>query len=235
MAPEKREQDDPEFWSSYHALACREVDRIRRLVDSMRRLGRASGASATTEAVDPVELAQEVVTLLQREASRAQVAIQLECETEIPKIVGVKDHIQQVFINLLLNAVHASPEHGSVRLRVFAERGQEVVCVEVIDGGPGISEDHLERIFDPFFTTKDPDRGTGLGLMICHQIVSDHGGTVEVRSQVGEGATFCPPDSVAPAVRYSGTSRRPLGTACAVPFRRLVACTSDSSSSPPSR
>jgi two-component system NtrC family sensor kinase len=191
MAPEKREQDDPEFWSSYHALACREVDRIRRLVDSMRRLGRASGASATTEAVDPVELAQEVVTLLQREASRAQVAIQLECETEIPKIVGVKDHIQQVFINLLLNAVHASPEHGSVRLRVFAERGQEVVCVEVIDGGPGISEDHLERIFDPFFTTKDPDRGTGLGLMICHQIVSDHGGTVEVRSQVGEGATFC--------------------------------------------
>ena len=191
MAPEKREQDDPEFWNSYHALACREVDRIRRLVDSMRRLGHASGASATAEAFDPGELAQEVVTLLQREASRAQVAIQLECETEVPKIVGVKDHIQQVFINLLLNAVHASPEHGSVRLRVFPERGQEAVCVEVIDGGPGIPAGHLERIFDPFFTTKDPDHGTGLGLMICHRIVSDHGGTVEVRSQEGEGATFC--------------------------------------------
>ncbi len=191
MAPEKREQDDPEFWSSYHALACREVDRIRRLVDSMRRLGRGSGANATTEAFEPGELAQEVVTLLQREASRARVVIQLDREAEVPKIVGVKDHIQQVFINLVLNAIHASPEHGSVQLRVFPERGQEAVCVEVIDGGPGIPEEDLERIFDPFFTTKDPDQGTGLGLMICHRIVSDHGGTIEVRSREGEGATFC--------------------------------------------
>jgi two-component system NtrC family sensor kinase len=191
MAPEKREQDDPEFWSGYHALACREVDRIRRLVDSMRRLGRGSGASATAEAFDPGELAQEVVTLLQREASRAQVAIQLDREAEAPKIVGVKDHVQQVFINLVLNAIHASPEQGSVRMRVFPERGQEAVCVEVIDAGPGIPEGDLERIFDPFFTTKDPDQGTGLGLMISHRIVVDHGGTIEVRSQEGEGSTFC--------------------------------------------
>jgi signal transduction histidine kinase len=191
MAAEKREQDDPEFWGSYHALACHEVDRIRHLVESMRRLGRGTGANATTEAFELGELAQEVVTLLQREASRARVAIQLDREAEVPKIVGVKDHIQQVFINLVLNAIHASPEHGSVRMRVFPDRGQEAVCVEVIDGGPGIPEEDLERIFDPFFTTKDPDQGTGLGLMICHQIVSDHGGAIEVRSQEGEGATFC--------------------------------------------
>ncbi len=191
MAPEKRVEDDSEFWVDYHALACREVDRIRRLVESMRRLGRGSGANATTEAFELGELAQEVVTLLQREASRARVVIQLDREAEVPKIVGVKDHIQQVFINLVLNAIHASPEHGSVRMRVFPDRGQEAVCVEVIDGGPGIPEEDLERIFDPFFTTKDPDQGTGLGLMVCHRIVSDHGGTIEVRSREGEGATFC--------------------------------------------
>ena len=91
----------------------------------------------------------------------------------------------------MLNAIHASPEHGSVQLRVFPERGQEAACVELVDSGPGIPEADLERIFDPFFTTKDPEQGTGLGLMICHQIVSDHGGAIEVRSQEGEGATFC--------------------------------------------
>jgi len=191
MAPEKREQDDPEFWSNYHALACREVDRIRRLVDSMRRLGRSSGTDAATEHFDPGELAQEVLTLLQREASRARVAIRLDRESEVPKITGVKDHVQQVLINLTLNAIHASPEHGAVQLRVFPERGEAAVCVEVSDSGPGIPEEDLERIFDPFFTTKGPDQGTGLGLMICHRIVSDHGGTIEVRSQEGQGATFC--------------------------------------------
>ena len=58
------------------------------------------------------------------------------------------------------------------------------------DNGNGIPEEHLGRIFDPFFTTKGPDQGTGLGLMICHRIVTAHGGTIEVRSRVGEGATF---------------------------------------------
>ena len=56
---------------------------------------------------------------------------------------------------------------------------------------PGIPEEHLSQIFDPFFTTKGPDQGSGLGLMICHRVVTDHGGTIEVRSRPGDGATFC--------------------------------------------
>jgi two-component system NtrC family sensor kinase len=190
MAPEKRQQEDPEFWVQYHALACREVDRIRRLVDAMRRLGRGSGSGAATEQFDPGALAEEVVTLLQREASRARVTVRLDREAGIPKIAGIKDHVQQVFINLVLNAIHASPEHAAVQVRVYPERGEEAVCIEVTDTGPGIPAEDLDRIFDPFFTTKAPDQGTGLGLMICHRIVADHRGTIEVRSREGEGSIF---------------------------------------------
>jgi signal transduction histidine kinase len=192
MAPVKRREDDDEFWTDYHALASREVDRIRGLVDTMRRLGQDGGSGqAARESFDPSELVQEAITLLQREAVRAKVALQLEREPDTPKIVAVKNHIHQVFLNLLLNAIHASPAGSEVRVRVFPDLAEEAVCIEVADSGTGIPEDHLDRIFDPFFTTKGPDQGTGLGLMICHRLVADHEGSIEVNSREGQGSTFC--------------------------------------------
>ncbi len=192
MAPAKRDQQDDEFWVDYHALACREVDRITRLVDSMRRLGRGTGDDARGETFDPGELAQEVVTLLQREADRARVSLHLEREPEVPKIVAVRDHIQQVLLNLTMNAIQASPDGGVVAVRVYRDRSEEGgIWLTVSDSGPGIPDADLDRIFDPFFTTKGPDQGTGLGLMICHRLVADHGGTIEVRSREGDGASFC--------------------------------------------
>jgi signal transduction histidine kinase len=155
----------------------------------MRLLGRDTDPSAPREAFDLGELAREVIALLAREAAKADVGIALEHEPDTPKLVAVRDHMHQVFLNLLLNALHASPPGGSVRLRVFPD--PEALCVEVSDSGAGIPEEDLSRIFDPFFTTKDPDEGTGLGLMICHRLVTAHGGTIEVRSREGEGSTFC--------------------------------------------
>ncbi|MEE9606729.1 MAG: ATP-binding protein [Myxococcota bacterium] len=190
MAPGKRQEDDPEFWGDYHALAAREVDRIRRLVDTMRGLGRTSGSSAPRETFDPGELAQEVVMLLQREAQKANVSLQLRRDPETAKILAVRDHVHQVFLNLLLNAIQATPSGASVQMHTYPGRG-EGVCIEISDGGPGIPEEQLERIFDPFFTTKGPDQGTGLGLMICHRIVTDHDGTIEVRNRANGGASFC--------------------------------------------
>jgi signal transduction histidine kinase len=191
MAPAKRHENDVEFWTDYHALAAREVDRIRRLVDTMRRLGRGSEPPAPLEAIDPGELAQEVVSLLQRETRRAGLTLRVERDDATPKVMGVRDRLQQVLLNLLLNAIHASPEGGEVRVRTFPDPSDDAVCIEVIDQGPGIAEEHLSQIFDPFFTTKGPDQGSGLGLMICHRVVSDHGGTIEVRSRPGSGSTFC--------------------------------------------
>ena len=194
MAPSKRSENDSEFWGSYYELACQEVDRIRRLVDTMRRLGRGSsstgGVCDPRVAVDSGSLLREVVRLLDREASKAEVRLSVDEAPDVPKIITIRDHIQQVFMNILLNAIHASPKGGEVRARVFPDAAGGAVCFEVTDDGCGISDADLERIFDPFFTTKGPDHGTGLGLMICHRLVTDHQGEIEVASTPGVGSTF---------------------------------------------
>ncbi len=191
MAPAKRHENDEEFWTDYHALAAREVDRIRRLVDTMRRLGRASEPAAPLEATDPGGLAQEVVSLVQRETRKGNLTLKLERDGDTPKVMAVRDRLHQVVLNLLLNAIHASPDGGEVCVRTYPHPSGDSVCIEVTDQGAGIPEEHLSQIFDPFFTTKGPDQGSGLGLMICHRVVSDHGGTIEVRSRPGDGTTFC--------------------------------------------
>jgi len=190
LAPLKRHEADPEFWGSYHQLAAREVDRIRRLVDTMRRLGRGGSEAAPREGLELTEVAESVKGLLERQAQRAGVGLDLERGAGASKVVAVRDEIQQVLMNLVLNAIHASPAGARVRIRTGAAPGDEAACVEVQDEGPGIPEEHLERIFDPFFTTKGPDQGSGLGLMICHRIVSDHGGAIEVLTRPEGGATF---------------------------------------------
>jgi signal transduction histidine kinase len=190
MAPAKRGEEDPEFWGGYHALACREVERIRRLVATMQGLGREGAAAPARESFDARGVAEEVAALLQPEAARAQVALRVECDAGAPKLVAVRDHVHQVLTNLMLNAIQASHPGGEVAIRVAPDPIGGGVCLEVSDRGAGIPEEILGRIFDPFFTTKGPDRGTGLGLVICHRLVSEHGGTIEVRSREGEGSTF---------------------------------------------
>ena len=193
LAPEKRTEDDPEFWRDYHELATHEVERIRGLVASMERL--ASGGSsgdARPEVCDPREVAEAAARLLAREADGRNVALELESEETAPSLWAVRDQVHQVLLNLILNAIHASPAGGRVVVRVLSARldGRAGVAFEVEDDGPGVAPEHLERIFDPFFTTKPPDQGTGLGLTICQQLVANHGGSLAVRSREGEGATF---------------------------------------------
>ena len=193
LAPQKREQEDSEFWGDYHSLAQSELERIRGLVSTMSRLGHGGDdAAKVQEAVDLGELAREVTTLLQRELKAGGVALSLETNPQTAKITAVREQIHQVLLNLLLNAIHATPEGGSLRVSVEPDRDQplDLVSMAVEDTGLGIPEENLDRIFDPFFTTKEPDEGTGLGLMITHQIVADHGGTIEVRSQPGAGSCF---------------------------------------------
>jgi two-component system NtrC family sensor kinase len=193
MAPAKRNEADEKFWCDSHALASRELDRIRQLVETMRLLGLDTDSSAAREIFDPGELAEELMALVASEAVRANVEITLECDPNTPKLAAVRDHIRQVFLNLLQNAVHASPSGGSVQLRVLPGPSGEGLCVEVSDSGKGIPEEHLSRIFEPFFaaTAKDSDQRTGLALIMCHRLVTAHGGEIEVRSREGEGSTFC--------------------------------------------
>jgi signal transduction histidine kinase/ActR/RegA family two-component response regulator len=190
LAPSKRESADPEFWSGYHQLACQELERIRGLVATMSRLGRGGSDPVPRGPCDLGDLALEVITLLVREARRRGVELVAEPASEIPLVHGVREQLQQVVLNLVLNAIQATPEHGRIVVRTATDARGDSVCLEVIDSGAGIPPEELERIFDPFYTTKDPDQGTGLGLMICHGIVTEHGGSIEVESQEGLGTRF---------------------------------------------
>jgi signal transduction histidine kinase len=194
LAPEKREADDPSFWGEYHELACADLERIRGLVESMSRLGRGGASPALKqETIDLGDIARQVVRLLHRETERAGVTVELRIVDCVPAITAVRDQVHQVILNLTLNAIQASQHGDSIEISVEADGpiGEPTgVRIRFQDAGEGISEENLERIFDPFFTTKDPDKGTGLGLMISHQIVADHGGSIEVESRPGEGATF---------------------------------------------
>jgi signal transduction histidine kinase len=96
--------------------------------------------------------------------------------------------LNQVFMNLLVNAIQAIEGEGTIRVRIGVEGG--ALRVDVEDSGSGIAAEHLPRIFDPGFTTKGVGVGTGLGLAICHRIVEAHGGTIAVTSRPGAGSTF---------------------------------------------
>ena len=107
---------------------------------------------------------------------------------DIPKIPCMPAQLNQVFLNLLMNAAQAIEDHGKITIRTG--QAGENVWVEVEDTGKGIKPEHLERIFDPFFTTKPVGTGTGLGLSLSYGIVQKHGGRLEVKSEVGKGTIF---------------------------------------------
>ena len=107
---------------------------------------------------------------------------------EIPNIECLPSQLNQVFMNLLVNAAHAIEDKGTITIRTGTQ--DEGVWVEVSDTGTGIAPEHLNRIFDPFFTTKPVGKGTGLGLSISYTIIQTHHGFINVASEVGKGTTF---------------------------------------------
>jgi signal transduction histidine kinase len=107
---------------------------------------------------------------------------------ELPEVECLSSQLNQVFMNLLVNAAHAIEERGTIRIRT-GRQGDEV-WIDVADTGKGIAPEHLKKIFDPFFTTKPIGKGTGLGLSLAYGIVQKHHGRIEVQSEVGKGTTF---------------------------------------------
>jgi signal transduction histidine kinase len=114
--------------------------------------------------------------------------VQVSEGPELPLIFGDSDQLQQVFLNLLLNARDAMPDGGQLDITIAANDGG--VTVSVCDTGPGIDDAVSKKAFDPFFTTKPAGQGTGLGLAVCYGIVTAHGGTIDVSSNAAGGACF---------------------------------------------
>jgi signal transduction histidine kinase len=169
---------------------------IQRLLDFTRRKVGATGKSE----VNINELSLTTMELLAGQFSSARVRTRLERAEGLPRVAGDADRLQQVMINLLLNAAQAMPEGGSVvvetslvqRARPGLEGGgeQTFVAFSVADTGVGIPEDVRDKIFDPFYTTKEGQGGTGLGLAVCSGIVKEHDGWIDVEDGEETGTVF---------------------------------------------
>jgi two-component system NtrC family sensor kinase len=168
----------------YFDLARTELERliitVRRMLDFYR-----PGASSL-EKVDLAEMLQYILHLMSKQLSEASVNIALDFQGIIPPVMAVGSQIQQVFINLILNAADAMPEGGN--MKITARAFKDGVEVLFQDHGKGIPKEKQSNIFEPFFSTKDG--GTGLGLTVSYNIVSAHGGTLELLSERGPGACF---------------------------------------------
>jgi hypothetical protein len=126
--------------------------------------------------------------LIEHQMEKAGIKVQLDLEEQIPSIKGNAGKLQQVLLNLYLNARDAMGAGGTLTVRSRKQR--DAVRIEVIDTGHGIQPENLHRIFDPFFTTKAGRKGTGLGLSVTYGIVREHNGMIVVESQPGEGTRF---------------------------------------------
>lgn len=162
--------------------------RIFHLAGNLKTFAR--GHDEPREQVDVRRALEAALALCQRELSgRARGAVHL---AEVPRVVGNATLLEQVFLNLLINAIQAIPEGASeqheVSVRLFVER--EHVVAEIRDTGEGMPEAMIQRIFDPFFSTKPVGAGTGLGLSISHGIITRMGGDISVESAVGRGTCF---------------------------------------------
>jgi signal transduction histidine kinase len=159
---------------------------IRSLLDSVR----AEKPEVREVAVAP--LVAQLVRLLGHDAGCRGLALESRVPEDLPPLAADPGQLQQVLLNLLVNAFDATPAGGRVLIEAVARDGTDRsgVAITVSDTGPGIPAPHRGRIFDPFFTTKPPGRGTGLGLAICRDIVREHAGTLTVQSVEGQGTAF---------------------------------------------
>lgn len=160
--------------------------RASEIVNSLLNFSRT--ASTTYSATDLNRVIEETLVLIGPQLEKANILVERDLETPLPAIRGNGSKLQQVFLNIILNARDSMSEGGKLQIATSANASS--VRVRVSDTGHGIPADKLARIFDPFYTTKMAGKGTGLGLSISYGIVREHGGIIEVSSRVGEGATF---------------------------------------------
>jgi PAS domain S-box-containing protein len=167
----------------YFSIMLSELDRINLIVSEFMVL--AKPQAMKFEAKDPLEMINNIMTIVNSQAILNDVQIQMDVESNLPKIICEENKLKQVFINVLQNAIEAMPNGGSIS--VVIRRVNASVVFQVVDQGNGISKERLAHLGEPFYTTKE--KGTGLGLMISYKIIEDHQGKMRISSKIGEGTT----------------------------------------------
>jgi two-component system NtrC family sensor kinase len=164
----------------------RETTRVRGIVRGLLDFARESPPQK--QWIDVNDVIMQTTTLVKSQKEFHKVTIVEDLGSGLPSILGDKNQLQQVFLNISLNACEAMEGGGTLKISTALDDGNVHVAFQ--DTGCGIKEEHLDDIFEPFFTTKPPTKGTGLGLSVSYGIVQRHGGTIEVESAVGKGSTF---------------------------------------------
>lgn len=168
-----------------------EAERAGRIVDNLLTFARSSDTDANSQHLNVTSSLQKILDLREYECRVNNVEVVTYFETDTPITLADAHRIEQVFMNLIGNSIHAISEsvgHGTITVGVVHDEGR--IRVSITDDGPGIPSNVQKRIFEPFFTTKPVGKGTGLGLSICQGIVEDHGGSIHVDSAPGRGTTF---------------------------------------------
>jgi two-component system NtrC family sensor kinase len=166
-----------------------EVRRCKGITDSLLDFSRPK--SGDTTLVDVNAAIERTLFILKHHTRFKKLTVALDLDRSIGAVVlANEEQLVQVFMSLLINAMDAMREQGTVELRTRWGAGAATVLAEVVDHGEGIRSADLPKLFEPFFTTKAPGRGTGLGLSICYAIIAEHGGRIEVDSTPGEGSVF---------------------------------------------
>ncbi len=160
--------------------------RASEIVNNLLNFSRTGAAEAAD--IDVNRVVEETLSLVAHPLKASQIQVVKQLGEPLPAVRGSANKLQQVFLNLFLNARDAMPSGGMLEVRTVAHNGS--VEIEVADTGAGIPREHIHRIFDPFFTTKASGRGTGLGLSVSYGIIKEHSGKIDVRSTPGKGTSF---------------------------------------------
>jgi len=185
--------EDKEFIKETNAMMIKYIDRVLGIVSKMLKFAKDDGS--ILKQVDVKDVIEDTLDFLAGKMKEKAISLEKEFEG-IALIDGNHDSLSEAFLNIILNSIDAMKGQGKISVKVkaatmFDEKGKEkkAVLVEISDSGEGIPQDKIDQIFNPFFTTKHT--GTGLGLSITHKILAqEHGGQVDVKSEVGKGTTF---------------------------------------------
>lgn len=167
-----------------------QAERCSKIIKGLLGFSRALPAEKSDIRIN--DTIRHVIDMVKNQAKFHNIKIITNLSPDLPEIKGDASQLQQVYMNLLINAADAMNDRGEIRIatRMIKKDGVDYIEIEFTDNGPGIPEEYMGRLFEPFFTTKPVGKGTGLGLSVSHGIVRKHGGHIIVKSKVGEGTTF---------------------------------------------
>ncbi len=184
MLAKQMPEDDPR-----HTIIdkiVKQTFRASEIVNNLLNFSRTGAGDIAN--VDLNRVVEETLSLVSHPLKTSRIQVVKQLSEGIPPVRGSANKLQQVFLNLFLNARDAMPSGGMLEVRTSGHNGS--VEIEVMDTGNGIPREHIHKIFDPFFTTKSSGRGTGLGLSVTYGIIKEHAGKIDVRSTPGRGTSF---------------------------------------------